>query len=218
MKKIFLVISFFQLFVLKGYCVSSKFVIEKLHSVYDNVTTFKCSFVQYSFYKSANLLEEYHGTLYLKRPSFMRWDYTLPEVQSIISNGKKIWYYYPKENQVNVGKLSKNSNEMNLIFMILRGIGKIEDEFNYSLIQGKDNKNFYYLQLIPKNPAVLIRRIILTIDKKNFNICQTHIFYVNGDIVKLIIKNPEFNINLENSLFNFIPPPGVEVYKIPTKY
>ncbi len=117
-KTFFSLIAIFQVLMLNGFCINSKFIIEKLHSVYDNVTTFKCNFTQYSFYKSANLLEEYHGTLYLKRPSFMRWDYTLPEVQSIISNGKKIWYYYPKENQVNVGRLTKNSNEMDLIFII----------------------------------------------------------------------------------------------------
>ena len=99
-----------------------KLVIKNLHKKYDNVTSYKSDFIQISYFKTANILQKYKGTLYLKRPDMMRWDYTEPEVQSIISNGKKIWYYYPGDNQVNVGNLSKGkeSYEMNLIFMILK--------------------------------------------------------------------------------------------------
>ncbi len=216
MKKIFILI-FLLLLTLNSFSLNSKYVIEMLHKNYDNIKTFKSNFVQFSYFKSVNMLQKYEGVLYLKRPNFMRWDYTYPEVQSIISNGEKIWYYYPSENQVNVGKLSKKSpNEINLIFMILKGVKKIEDEFNYSLIEGNDNKNFYYLQLIPKNPTTLIEKIILTIKKNTFEITQSHVFYTNGDIVKLIIKNPQKNVKIKDSFFNFTPPPGVEVYKIPT--
>ncbi len=195
-----------------------KTVLENLHKKYDNVTTFKSEFVQISFFKSANILQKYEGVLYLKRPDMMRWDYTSPDVQSIISNGKKIWYYYPEDNQVNVGNLStgKENYETNLIFMILKGIKKIEDEFNFKLIEGKDNKNFYYLQLLPKKIGVSIKKIILTISKKDFEIKQSHVFYINGDIIKLIFKKTKKNINVDDSFFNFIPPAGVQVFEIPT--
>ncbi len=209
---------FFIFFVSNVNGANVKFVIKNLHKVYDNVKTFKSEFVQYSYFKSINMLQKYEGILYLKRPNMMRWDYTEPEVQSIISNGKKIWYYYPADNQVNVGILSKgkNSNEVNLIFMILRGIKKIEEEFYTSLIKGNDNKNFYYLELIPEKPGVTIKKIILTISKKNFEIKQSHVFYLNGDIVKLILKKSWKNVKLDDSMFNFNPPPGVQVFNIPT--
>ncbi len=194
------------------------FILKRLHKKYDNVKTFKSEFIQISYFKSANILQKYEGTLYLKRPEMMRWDYTSPEVQSIISNGKKIWYYYPGDNQVNVGKLSKGteSYEMNLIFMILKGIKKIEDEFSCSLIEGKDNRNFYYLQLIPKKAGITIKKVILTISKKDFEIKQSHVFYINGDIIKLILKKSWKNIKIDDSLFNFVPPAGVQVFEIPT--
>ena len=216
MKKIFIFILLALNFNLYGENIN--FILDNLHKKYDNITTFQSDFTQISYFKSANILQKYKGKLYLKRPEMMRWDYTEPEVQSIISNGEKIWYYYPEDNQVNVGKLSKgkDSYEMNLIFMILRGIKKIEDEFNCSLIEGKDNKNYFYLQLIPKNVAVSIKKIILTISKSDFSIKQSHVFYINGDIVKLIIKNSKLNPEIKDSLFNFKPPAGVQIFNIPT--
>ncbi len=216
------VVFFICIFLLSNIFLSAKtnvnFILKNLHKKYDNIKTFKSKFIQISYFKSANILQKYEGILYLKRPEMMRWDYTSPEVQSIISNGKKIWYYYPGDNQVNVGKLStgKESYEMNLIFMILKGIKKIEDEFNCSLIEGKDNKNFYYLQLIPKKPGITIKKVILTISKKNFEIKQSHVFYINGDIIKLILKKSWINVKLNSSLFNFIPPAGVQIFEIPT--
>ena len=218
MKYFIFFILFSSLVILHASNNEIKLVIKNLHKKYDNVTSFKSDFIQISYFKTANILQKYKGTLYLKRPDKMRWDYTEPEVQSIISNGKKIWYYYPGDNQVNVGNLSKGkeSYEMNLIFMILKGIKKIEDEFKLTLIEGKDNKNFYYLQLIPKNPSATIKKIILTINKKNFEIQQSHVFYINGDIIKLILTNSKVNVKIDNSFFNFKPPAGVEVFQIPT--
>ena len=61
-----------------------------------------------------------------------------------------------------------------------------------------------------------MNKVILTIDKKTFEIKQSHVFYINGDIIKLIISNPELNVKIDNSLFNFKPPAGVEVFQIPT--
>ncbi len=191
-------------------------IIEKLHSNYDSVTSFKADFKQISFFKSVNVVQEFHGTLYLKKPDKMKWDYNFPEPQLIVSNGEKIWYYYPKDNQVNVGVLSKNNKEKNLIFMLLDGFKKVEQQFNIKLVKGEDNQDFFYLQLIPKKPNTLFEKIILTVAKSNYNIMKSYIFYLSGDIAKLILKRTFKNIEFKDNFFDFKAPAGCEIFKIPS--
>ena len=193
-----------------------KTVLTQLHKNYDNITTFKADFTQYSFFKAVNQVQKFKGILYLKKPDKMKWDYTSPEKQVIMSNGGKIWYYYPADNQVNVGTLSKSSKQKNLIFMLLEGIDKVENEFNLKLIKGKEDEKFYYLQLLPEKPNTLFDKIILTIRKENFNITTSHVFYLSGDIAKVVFKKVFLNIKLNDNFFNFKTPPGVEVFKIPS--
>ncbi len=193
-------------------------ILKKLHKTYDNVVTFKSDFKQISFFKTVNQVQEYRGVLYLKKPDKMRWDYVQPEQQSIISNGKTIWYYYPAENQVNYAKLSDKSKEKNLIFILLEGMDKIERSFDSNIIKGSDNKHFEYLQLIPRHPNTDFNKIILTVSKKDYNIVTSHVYYVNGDISKVSFANSKMNMDLKDSIFNFVPPPGCEIFKMPTTY
>ncbi len=219
MKKLFIILTGYLIFTTSLFGANNKLltkVLINLHKNYDNVTSFKAEFKQISFFKSVNSVQEFKGILYLKKPDKMKWDYISPEPQLIVSNGKKIWYYYPKDNQVNVGILSKNNKEKNLIFMLLDGISKVEEQFNMKLVKGKDNKHFFYLQLTPKNPNTLFDKIILTIDRSNFFIKKSYIFYLSGDIAKLILEKTYLNIKLKDTVFNFKAPPGSEVFKIPS--
>ena len=216
----------FLFFIAIFLCVNSLFAGEKnqnlkhilniLHLNYDNVSSFQSDFKQVSFFKAVNQLQEYHGTVYLKRPDKMRWDYFKPEQQSIISNGKTIWYYYPGENQVSYAELTGESKEKNLIFILLEGVYKVEKKFNTSEIEGKDNEHYYYLQLVPREPNTEFNKIILTLSKKTGLIKTSHVFYINGDIAKVIFEKSKLNIAIKDSFFNFVPPPGCEVFKIPT--
>ncbi len=191
-------------------------VMGKLHKKYDNVISFQGDFKQISFFKAVNQLQEFEGKLFIKKPDKMKWDYTSPDPQVITSNGKKIWYYFPGDNQVNVGDLAEDNKEKNLIFVLLEGIDKVEKEFNVTIISGNDNQNLYYLQLDPKKPTTQFEKVILSITKNDFSIIQTHVFYLNGDVTKLIFKKSLFNQISSDDLFNFKPPAGAEVFQIPS--
>ena len=42
------------------------------------------------------------GVVYLKKGGKLRWEYTQPTPQEIVSDGKTLWVYTPALNQVNV--------------------------------------------------------------------------------------------------------------------
>ena len=100
--------------------------------------------------------------------------------------------------------------------MLLDGFKKVEQQFNIKLVKGEDNQDFFYLQLIPKKPNTLFEKIILTVAKSNYNIMKSYIFYLSGDIAKLILKRTFKNIEFKDNFFDFKAPAGCEIFKIPS--
>src|SRR5437899_12861352 len=78
-------------------------VVRDLEAAYSRVTGLRAEFTQTAFNKSLNQTIPAQGTVYLKKGGRLRWEYTEPTPQEIVSDGRKLWVYTPALNQVNVG-------------------------------------------------------------------------------------------------------------------
>jgi outer membrane lipoprotein carrier protein len=65
---------------------------------------FSAKFFQESMLKAMQISDTAEGKLTVKRPGKMRWEYTIPDVQTVVSDGRTMWIYRPADNQVMVGK------------------------------------------------------------------------------------------------------------------
>ena len=77
-------------------------VVRGLEAAYSKMTDLKAEFSQTAFNKSLNQTIPAQGTVWLKRGGKLRWEYTEPTPQQIVSDGRKLWVYTPALNQVNV--------------------------------------------------------------------------------------------------------------------
>src|SRR5437899_11233217 len=78
-------------------------VVRRVESGYRRMIDLKADFNQTSFNKSLNSTIPAQGAVYLKKGGKLRWEYSEPTKQEIVSDGKKLWVYTPQLNQVNVG-------------------------------------------------------------------------------------------------------------------
>jgi outer membrane lipoprotein carrier protein len=76
--------------------------VQGLETTYRAVRDLKAEFQQAAFNRTLNQTTEAKGTLYLKKPGKLRWEYSAPAPQEIVSDGKKLWVYTPELKQVNV--------------------------------------------------------------------------------------------------------------------
>ena len=78
-------------------------VARDLQRKYDRVTDFSADFVH--SYRGGVLKQQAteRGTLLVKKPGKMRWEYTAPEKKLFVSDGHKIYSYIPQDRQVIVG-------------------------------------------------------------------------------------------------------------------
>src|SRR3977135_817679 len=74
------------------------------------------------------------GTVLIKKPGKMRWDYTAPEKKQFVSDGAKIYFYIPADKQVIVSSVPPNAAAATPA-LFLAGKGRLTSEFAPSLVE-----------------------------------------------------------------------------------
>src|SRR5690242_13268801 len=72
--------------------------IRGIEGAYGKMTDLKAEFTQTAFNKSLNQTIPAAGKVFLKKGGKLRWEYTEPTPQQIVSDGKTIWIYTPQLN------------------------------------------------------------------------------------------------------------------------
>jgi outer membrane lipoprotein carrier protein len=173
---------------------------------------FSAKFFQESMLKAMQISDTAEGNLTVKRPGKMRWQYKIPDDQTIISDGHTMWIYRPADNQVMVGKApeyfaeGKGAGFLSDIRQIRKGF-RIET-------RKAENEAYYRLRLVPKKKSAELSDVILSIEKSTFQIDQvvTHNDY--GDETQITLSDYHFNLNPDESLFTFEIPEGVDVVRM----
>ena len=175
-------------------------------------TGFSASFFQESMLKAMQISDTAEGRLTVKRPGKMRWEYTVPEPQSIITDGKTMWIYRPADNQVMLGKAPA-------FFGHGRGAGFLSDirliRKSFTIEQQPaENDTYYRLKLIPHQPQQELADIVLSVDKHTYRIDQVITHNAYGDETRIVLSDYRFNIDPEDNLFDFDIPEGVDVVQM----
>lgn len=189
-------------------------ILDRVENKYAD-SKFSADFIQKSTIKAMDITDLATGKVYIKYPGMMRWEYEEPDRQIIITDADKLWIYRPEDNQVMTGnaptffKDGKGAS-------FLSDIRLIRQKFDISLEQGKPEESdlFYHLKLIPLEKTLDISMIHLMISQKTFNVLQVSTLNSYGDETRIDLINSAFGVNLEDSLFSFEIPEGVDVLQI----
>ena len=186
-------------------------IMDRVEKKYD-VEDFSSYFVQESTLKAMDISDVASGSIYVKRPGMMRWEYDKPDKQTITTNGEKLWVYKPDDNQVMIGKAPSFFGDGKGAGF-LSDIKLIREKFEVHLEKQKSDHD-YVLKLLPKEQTAGIAEIYLAISKITFKIKKitTRNEYDDETVIDLI--NSKFNLNLDKSLFHFIVPKGTDVIKM----
>jgi outer membrane lipoprotein carrier protein len=176
------------------------------------VTDLKAPFQQAAHNKALNQTIDARGTLYLKKPGRLRWEYQTPTPQQIVSDGAKLWIYTPELKQVNVSAAPQALAGPAGSF--LQGLGQVREHFEarfLNLAQPTDAEGLVVLDLTPKQPQPLMVRLILSVDPKSWLVRQAVVHDQLGNTVTVRFGETIVNSGLADGLFVFVPPPGVAI-------
>jgi outer membrane lipoprotein carrier protein len=173
---------------------------------------FSASFFQESMLKAMQINDTAQGMLTVRRPGKMRWEYTSPDPQTIITDGQSLWIYRPADNQVMVGKAPDFfSGGKGAGF--LSDIRQIRNSFAVELAPA-ENPEYHRLKLVPLNPTPELATIRLSVHKTSFQVDQVVTTNAYGDETRIVLSNYAFNMDPDEALFHFKAPEGIDVVQI----
>jgi outer membrane lipoprotein carrier protein len=219
MRKIFLmifsaVILFHPSFSSVTFCATGQEVLNEVQNRYEKTNDFEASFIQEYVGKGVRQSSRGEGKVYFKKKGMMRWDYTVPN-QKFISDGHTLWYYQPEEKQVLVSDVSIVLKERTPL-SFLAGEGNLSRDFNFlnlnESVSGKEDH--YVIELAPKESMGSLSKLVLTVDKKTYNVLQADVFDGLGNLTRTRFINIKMNVGISQSFFQFVAPSGTEVIKM----
>lgn len=173
---------------------------------------FSTRFFQTLTLKAMDITDTASGKAFFKRPGMMRWEYEEPDRQIIVTDSDVLWIYRPGDNQVMTGKSpSFFSGGKGASF--LSDMNMIRKKFDITS-QEKTDAGHYVLKLVPKEQTLDVTAIYISILADMFNIVQitTHNSY--GDETVIELKDIQFKPELDDAMFRFQIPSGVEVLQL----
>ena len=189
--------------------------VSRLQQIYEKTQDFQSAFIQETTVKSIRKTDVEEGNVYFKNPKQMFWDYKKPKAKKLIINAQKAWLYLPQDKAVYIQDSDKIFKSEALI-KFLSGLGKLRDDFTIKYAPGSVDKNGnYLLQLYPREKGASYQYLQMTIEKKEFHILQVSFDDVMGNSTILKFFNIKMNTGLSAKLFQFQPPSGVSIFKMP---
>lgn len=195
------------------------FIVDKLQKKYEGINNFHADFVQEAEVRALKKTQKAFGEVWFKKPGKMRWNYYSPTKDTIVSDGDNLWYYIEQENQVLESKLKDLNGGDTSTTTLLSGLGKIKELFNVKLITDPalQSKTGHLLELIPKgiDEDEIKNKIIINVNKSDFLVSTIYLFDPFGNQTKVSLLKTELNKKMSNKIFDFKPPKGAEIVKLP---
>src|SRR5205814_2103177 len=188
-------------------------IAKRVDQRYNDLQSFRADFTE--SYRGNGIDRSESGTLYLKRPGKMRWEYADPRPKLFLSDGKTAWFYVPGEQQARKAPVNK-LDDLRSPLRYLLGKTKLEKEFD-GLALAPDlpplEPGDIVLRGRPKGMEDRIDHVVLDVSAEG-QIRQIVIVEVDGSTTEFRFRNITENSAISDRQFRFTPPPGVETIQI----
>ena len=176
---------------------------QKIQERHQTLRDMKARFVQ--TYSSAMLGRKVveRGTLAIKRPGRMRWEYEQPEKKLFVSDGKKAYFYVPSDRQVMV---HETTGDRGVALQLLAGRSDLLSEFDAHPVASNPRQ----VRLVPKSQEAEVQEAVVEADATG-RIQRLQILDPQGNRSEFVFDDVKENLGLSDGLFQFEIPKGVEV-------
>jgi outer membrane lipoprotein carrier protein len=190
--------------------VTLKRALDSIQSRYRDTRSFSASFSEV-IEAVGSKKRERAGNIYLQKPGKMRWNFTPPDTETIVSDGTTLYNYDPDLDQV-VETPLKQALSSSSAAAFLFGVGSLESAFKASLSAEPSSTGLTRITLIPRGNG---NQIDLSVDSKTFDIVALTLKDQLGNTTAISFADMKRNVALSNSLFEFKVPEGADIVTAP---
>jgi outer membrane lipoprotein carrier protein len=142
------------------------------------------------------------GTLYLRKPGQMRWEYTSPPGDLFISDGKFTYDYIAKSNSYEQQKLKEGDDMRGPLAFLL---GKLDFDRDFGQYRTGDADGA--ITAVAKSDKLEFSEVTL-VPGPDFSIRKLSIKGQDGSVIQYVFDGEVRNPPLSDNLFKFVKPPG----------
>jgi outer membrane lipoprotein carrier protein len=142
------------------------------------------------------------GTLYLRKPRQMRWEYTSPPGDLFVSDGKFTYDYVAKNNRVVKNELKEGDDMRGPLAFLL---GKLD--FNRDFGEFRTGDADGAITAVPKSDKLDYTEVTLT-PGPDFSIKKLSITGQDDTVIQFVFDDEKLNPPINESLFQFVKPSG----------
>jgi len=177
----------------------------------DEVDTLEARFEQELFTADGRLAERQSGTLVLERPSRFRWYYSEPFEQLVVADGKNVWIYDVELEQVTVTPLDDSAASSPA--MLLSGDQAVREGF--TVVDEITDGELKSVLLEPELEGTDFRSVLIGFD----GLTPRRLELVDGlgQITEIELFDVALNGEIDDDVFRFDPPRGVDVIGKPAR-
>ena len=179
--------------------------INELESLLQNLDTLSAKITQLIVEPDGGILEESKILLHVKRPDGFYWETISPFPELLVTNGRKLWNYQPDLEQVVVEDWDSSRSDLAAQLLYGRTDGLVDDYY-IVVVNSELAQNF---ELKPKSADSLYEVITIKFIKGSLDLI--YIQSTNGERTVWEFRDSSINLPLEDGLFEFTPPAGIEV-------
>lgn len=181
-------------------------ILNKIESRYNNIKTLQVNFNE-TYTAPGRGRRTESGTLYLRKPGRMRWDYSQPQGKQFLADGKYFYLYSPGVNRVQ--KVNpKQSADMHAPLAFL--LGRINFQKDFRRFEARPEGSDVWIKAIPTSDDLPYKEVDFRVGPDTV---IKHVRVVNQDqsMIDFDFSQEKANPALQDSLFVFKAPDGAQV-------
>ncbi len=171
---------------------------------YNRTQTLQLSFTE--SYQQGGRARVEKGDLFLRKPGRMRWQYTAPAGKLFVSDGKFIYSYTPQDNRAEKMKL-KETDDLRAPLAFLLGRLDFNKDFREFRTHAEDGGVF--ITAIPKSDKLPYSEVSF-LTMPDFTIRRLEVKNQDNSVLRFTFENEKKDPPIQDAMFRFTPPPGVE--------
>ena len=176
---------------------------------YNHLRSLEADFIE--VYRGAGMERTESGTLWLKKPGKMRWEYRSPREKLFVSDGRDAWFYVPEDRQARRMDAKKLEDVRSPLAFVL-GKTKLEKELQ-GLSLAPDvppvAAGDVVLRGVPKTLEHRVSEIVLEVTPDH-EIARIVIQEVDGAATEYRFAELKEDVAVGDVRFQFRPPAGTE--------
>ena len=180
-----------------------------LHGVeqrYNRAQTLKLTFSE-SYSGTRRPTQTESGTLWLRKPGRMRWDYVNPPGKFFLSDGKHLYLFTPDDRKVEKSAL-RDSEDMRAPLAFL--LGKLNFYKEFRKFDLRPEGAFTWISAEPNSDALPYLKVEFLVSSDS-QIHRVRVTAQDHSVITYIFEQEQINPTLNAALFQFHAPPGSQV-------